>query len=123
MIRNYAEFSRALPAGFDGEFQWDFLKGAFGPTIEPMDFDAVVERRGHFLVFETKNDSQEMSSGQEIALTSLFRPRSFEIVLCEKDPADIRHWTIWTKDGQKHFVGDAVALKAWCEQWYQRVSR
>ena len=44
MINNQRLFDGAKPAGFDGLFEWDWLKGAFGPAIMPMDFDAVVER-------------------------------------------------------------------------------
>lgn len=49
------------PAGFDGIFDWDFLKPAFGGTkIEPMDIDAFVERHGEILMFETKTLGKEI---------------------------------------------------------------
>jgi len=40
-------FMDALPAGFDGVFDWDFLITAFAPTkIQPMDIDGIIERKG-----------------------------------------------------------------------------
>jgi hypothetical protein len=39
MIEYPETFNRSLPAGFDGVFAWDFLRGCFGgPIIMPMDF-------------------------------------------------------------------------------------
>jgi hypothetical protein len=122
MIRNPAEFERAKPAGYDGLFCWDFLKGAFGPKIEPMDFDGVVERRGHFLVFETKRDSVEMSLGSEITFAALLKSPRWTVILCEKHPDDIQGWTVWTRAGQQHYRGDSRALYEWCAQWFRSVS-
>lgn len=72
MIRNKANFYHSLPAGFDGEFDWDFLIPAFEPTkIQPMDIDGIVERNGHFLVFETKDEGKDIPVGQSITLNAL----------------------------------------------------
>jgi len=39
----------------ESHWHWDWLDGCFGPTrISPMDVDFVVERRGFFLIIETK---------------------------------------------------------------------
>jgi len=66
-------FNKDKPAGFDGIFSWDFLKPAFqGTKIEPMDLDAVVERNGHVLVFETKDSGKEIPYGQKITLKTLW---------------------------------------------------
>lgn len=69
MIRNPDRFNQAKPAGFDGIFDWDWTRGCFGSTsIEPMDIDACVERRGQFLMFETKDAGVEVKEGQMITL-------------------------------------------------------
>jgi hypothetical protein len=74
MIYNQDKFDSAKPAGFDGIFVWDYLKKAFYPTkIQPMDFDAVVERNGCFLVFETKTPGVEIPLGQRLTLEMFVR--------------------------------------------------
>lgn len=65
-------FKEAEPAGFDGKFDWDFLLPAFeGTKITPMDIDGVVERKGRFLMFETKAPGKEIPLGQKITLEQL----------------------------------------------------
>jgi len=72
MINHQDNFNSSLPAGYDGLFDWDYLKPAFAPTkIEPMDLDAVVERHGRFLVFETKDPGTPVKKGQKITLRAL----------------------------------------------------
>jgi hypothetical protein len=67
-------FKQAFPAGFDGVFDWDFLEPAFGGTkIMPMDIDAVVERKGRILLFETKADSKQIPVGQRITLETFLK--------------------------------------------------
>ncbi len=80
-IHHPAAFNRNLAAGFDGIFNWSWTQGCFGDTIiTPMDFDGVVERRQHFLVFETKEPGVEISQGQLITLDSLMKPKSFFVM-------------------------------------------
>lgn len=90
MKRNEDNFNENLPAGYDGHFEWDCFKenGCFGNTkIEPMDFDGVVERKYHYLVFETKDDGKDVPQGQQITLDHLRAPKSFTIMkLWPKSP-------------------------------------
>jgi len=73
-IKYQRAFDQSLPPGYDGVFDWDFLKPAFnGTKIEPMDIDALVERRGRFLIFETKTPNKETPQGQLIALEQLIK--------------------------------------------------
>ena len=77
MLTNPERFDEWRPAGFDGLFEWDFLRGAFGPTIQPMDFDAVVERNRHLLVYETKDVGKDVPDGQRRALEAAIQlPKS-----------------------------------------------
>lgn len=122
MIRHQAIFDRELPAGYDGVFMWDFLKGAFGPTIEPMDIDAVVERHGRFLLFETKTPGVAVPHGQAITLERILRDARWTVIFCAKRPEDIREWTVVTREHRTRIVGDATALKAWCAAWYDYAS-
>jgi hypothetical protein len=73
-IKYQKTFDQFTPPGFDGVFDWDFLKPAFnGTKIEPMDIDALVERRGKFLIFETKTPDRKTPQGQLIALEQLLK--------------------------------------------------
>lgn len=123
VIYNHDLFNAALPAGFDGVFMWDFLKGAFGPFIEPMDFDGVVERCGHFLVFETKHPGVLLPTGQRRALEKLIQDERFTVVVIQaKVPEDITHWFVWTRRTVDRVDGDCDALRDWCANWFQRVN-
>jgi hypothetical protein len=119
MIKAIAVFERDLPAGFDGVFMWDFLAGAFGPVIMPMDFDAVVERKGSFLVFETKAPGTEMPKGQRLTLEQLLHDKRFTVIYCAKRAEDIQQWEVWTRSGRTVIRGDAAALWAWCNAWFE----
>lgn len=50
----------------DSVWDWGFLDDAFAPTkIKVTDGDGIVERRGHFLLFETKKKGVEIPDGQQ----------------------------------------------------------
>jgi len=124
MIKSINVFQSNPPAQFDGVFNWDFLKGAFGPRIEPMDFDGVVERNGYFLIFETKTPGTLVPDGQTITFENLVRcDTRFTIIFCAKQPADICAWDVWTNHGRVHYDGNAATLKAWCSAWFEHVSQ
>ena len=95
-INNQGRFEEWLPALFDGQFDWDFLLPAFKETrIEPMDFDAVVERRGHFLIFETKGGMFPIKKGQSITLTQQWRSGATILHISGKRPADVNGYAIY----------------------------
>jgi len=76
-IRNPERFNEAKPAGFDGVFDWKWTQGCFGDTkISPMDLDGIVERRGYFFIFETKDVGVPLPTGQKITLNSLHKALS-----------------------------------------------
>jgi hypothetical protein len=64
-------FEGSLPAGFDGEFNWDWMRNLFPRGIMPMDFDGVIEIGGHFGVFETKDYGVPIPKGQYHTLSRL----------------------------------------------------
>lgn len=75
-------FARSASAGFDGIFDWSWTDGCFGDTrISPMDLDGVVERRGQFLVFETKNVGAQVPQGQLYTLQRLHSLGHFTIMI------------------------------------------
>jgi len=116
-------FNRALPAGFDGLFDWDFLLPAFqGTRITPMDLDAVVERNGQFLVFETKENGAPIPVGQTITLERLVLKGITVIVLRGKTAAEINGFDVWKlRRGEvwkRHIPGTADELVAKVREWF-----
>lgn len=89
LIRHPARFAEATAAGFDGVFDWDFLLPAFeGTKIQPMDLDAVIERNGHFLCFETKGAGVPVPKGQQITLNSLLASGAWTVIVLEGKSAE-----------------------------------
>ncbi len=75
-------FLKSLPPGFDGVFDWSYLKGCFGETkIMPADIDAIVERKNSFLLFETKNPGVPVPQGQMITLKRFYALGNFTICI------------------------------------------
>ena len=80
-IYNPNAFDSSPAAGFDGAFFWEWTEGCFGTgSIAPMDFDAVVERNGNFIVFETKKRGVVVPQGQLITLDTAYSLNCFTIV-------------------------------------------
>jgi len=96
MIKHRETFNQWLPALFDGEFEWDFLNPVWhGTKITPMDFDAVVERYGHFLIFETKKDNKGVDLGQSISLTAMWKKGTTIFQIAGKTAEDITGYQIY----------------------------
>ena len=100
MIIYPKKFAEAKAAGFDGIFDWDFLLPAFaGTKIMPMDIDAIVERKGRFLIIETKESGKSIPQGQEITLKSLLnlgKGAVLVLILYGKTVNSIRAADIWS---------------------------
>ena len=93
---NYpSTFLRSPSAGFDGIFDWSWTDGCFGDTrIKPMDFDGVVERKGQFIIFETKDVGVPIPKGQLYTLEAIHRLGCFTVVLIygKKKPETAEVW-------------------------------
>lgn len=99
-IKHTSRFHQARPAGFDGVFEWDFLLPAFaGTRIQPMDLDFVVERRGRFLVQETKASGVPLPQGQILTFERLLDTGIFTLFLVQgKTRDDVSALSICTHD-------------------------
>lgn len=92
MLHSRDLFEKNPPAGFDGQFHWDYLipplQKATGRNIQPMDQDAGIEIGGHHLVFETKNVGVPVPRGQVRALLQLWAKGYHTIVFLwgKKEP-------------------------------------
>ena len=86
----------------------------------PMDFDAVVERKGHFLVFETKDAGVPIKDGQRRTLTELITlPQFTVIILRGKREADVDGFTVWQHGRvSRHPHANADELRAYCRAWF-----
>lgn len=81
-IKHKNAFINSPSAGFDGVFDWSWTDGCFGDgKITPMDFDGVVERKGNFILFETKDIGVPVPKGQLYTLESAHRLGCFTILL------------------------------------------
>jgi hypothetical protein len=71
---------RSRTAEENAHWDWSWLNGSFGHTkISPSDIDALVERQGRFLIFETKSLGDNPSEGQWILLKTLARLPDFTV--------------------------------------------
>lgn len=89
--------------GFDGIFHWDWVIDAIQQVspvtrITPMDFDGVVERKCHYIIFETKDVGVEIPFGQQLSLDNLIRAKSVTIMkVCGKlNPETFESCTFFT---------------------------
>ena len=80
-ITNPEAFLRSPAAGFDGIFNWEWVRGVFPRGIMPMDFDGVVELAGWFLTFESKDKGKKVPTGQALTLKRL--PEMFVVFFIE----------------------------------------
>jgi len=121
MKYNEDSFDANLPAGYDGHFDWDCFKvaGCWGDTnIEPMDFDGVVERRRHYLIFETKDEGKDIPKGQKIALDNLRNAKSFTVsTIWPKSPPFKKMEMIHHNGKTETVVGHESILKR-IRDWY-----
>ena len=98
----YPETFNASPAAkYDGVFDWSWTKGCFGQTnITPMDFDGVVERKGNFIVFETKNWGVQIPKGQEITLQQVYGTGVWTVMMIQ-GKAEPEMAKVWCAPGFK----------------------
>lgn len=121
MIKYPDAFKRNPPAQFDGVFDWDYLAGAFPREITPTDWDGVVEIKGNFLVFETKDFDKEVDKGQLMALWAAVNTGRFTVVFIwgKKYPIE---WERWTREKDKIKIIEREACNIidvfdFCKKW------
>ena len=125
-IKHPDNFIASPSYGFDGVFDWAFTKGALGfSKITPMDIDGIIERKGKFLVFETKDIGKDIPKGQMITFEQLYKLGVFTILFVQ---GKIKHEKAmaWCQpgflNGFKHsnFVPcDDIKLNEFTNKWYR----
>lgn len=118
-IKHQQGFLHSPAAGYDGVFDWSWTQGCFGKgRITPMDFDGVVERKGNFILFETKNLGVPIPDGQMYTLKAAHRLGCFTIFLIhgKTEPESAQ---IWYPGVDKREVHEGVeAIKSKVSAWY-----
>jgi hypothetical protein len=118
-IKHPDGFARSPSAGFDGVFDWSWTDGCFGDTrISPMDFDGVIERKGNFLVFETKNLGVPVPKGQLITLKTAHALGCFTVMLIH-GKTEPKSTEIWLPGSAKKqlLIGKEAAMQK-VAAWY-----
>lgn len=115
-------FLKSPSAGFDGVFDWSWTKDCFGETkITPMDFDGVVERRGNFLLFETKKPGKNIPTGQLITLQSAHKLGCFTIMIIQgKETPEVIE--VWYQNGTKKTYHGINEAKRLVKKWFEHAS-
>lgn len=119
-IKHPDTFRRAAPAGFDGVFDWSWTQGCFGAgKITPMDLDGVIERKGQFLIFETKDVGVQIPQGQLYTLQALHRLGFFTIMIIHgKMRPEVAHcW--YPACSAKITLQGLEAARKFVSRWYE----
>lgn len=119
-IKHPGGFAHSPAAGFDGVFDWSWTQGCFGKgRITPMDFDGVVERKGNFILFETKNLGVPIPDGQIYTLQAAHRLGCFTIFLIHGKTAP-EMAQVWYPGTEKRHVFEGVdAIRERVAAWYE----
>ena len=104
-----------------GQWNWGILKGCFGQTkIEPTDIDGFVERKGKFLLLETKAPSVELKDGQRFTYEALWQTRLVTIIIIwgkTNIPEAIEIWTQHKKMPRE--PADLKRLRSVVTAWFK----
>lgn len=118
-IKHPGGFAHSPAAGFDGVFDWSWTQGCFGKgRITPMDFDGVVERKGNFILFETKNLGVPIPDGQMYTLQAAHKLGCFTIFLIhgKTSPEAAQVW--YPGRDTRHEFDGIEAIKERVTAWY-----
>ena len=118
-IKHKNGFLHSPAAGYDGVFDWSWTQGCFGSgRITPMDFDGVVERKGNFILFETKNLGVPIPQGQMYTLEAAHRLGCFTIFLIhgKTEPESAQIW--YPGVGRREVHEGVETIKSKVSAWY-----
>jgi hypothetical protein len=118
-IRHARAFNESPPAGFDGVFDWSWTAGCFGGSITPMDLDAVIERKGQFLVMETKQPGKAIPEGQMITLRRLHGLKCFTVLVVwgKGRPETAEAW--YPGSRQKVEIVGVESIRDFARRWFR----
>lgn len=110
-------------AFMDGVWDWGILSGCFGNTqISPTDIDGFVERKGKFLILETKAPGVEVKRGQEITFEALVKFAGAVVIVIwgnRDNPERIKVYSQKEPNGKEYADADVSKLRWLVSSWFQ----
>jgi hypothetical protein len=113
-INNPEQFCKSL-------WDWGCLDGCFGQTrIKPTDIDGFVERKGHFLLFETKLPGADIPEGQWITFNQLLKTGKFSIIIVWGKPGIPEEIKVLTGKHERNYKDiDLLKLRDVVSSWFK----
>lgn len=109
-----------------GVWDWAILDGCFGETkIKPTDIDGFVERRGNFLVLETKQPEAGVPEGQELTFKALVKRAGAVVIVIfgqQNKPERLRVYSAKYPDGKDYDDPDGELLRRYVATWFDRAN-
>ena len=103
-----------------GLWDWAILDGCFGGRIKPTDIEGFVERRGKFLVLETKAPGTSLPDGQRYTFEALRKTGLFTIMIIWGETNVPERIEIWSHAGYHGpYDVDLEKLRGYVTRWYQ----
>lgn len=118
-VRNKSYISKGMLTN------WKFIEDALPGKCGVMDIDGIIERRGKFLVIESKSPAETIDKGQMITLEALSRLPSFTVIVAWMD---IVNGTVFgvnvIKNGKvEDFINtDTPTFLYWVKSWFDKAS-
>lgn len=98
-------------------WDWGFLDDCFENGIRVTDVDGLVERRGNFLVIETKAPGVSVPEGQRILFDQLTRSPRFNVLILWGRPNAPELMQLWNYTDPE--PTNVVDVKARVARWYR----
>lgn len=100
-------------------WDWAILDGCFGTSnIHPTDMDGLVERKGKFLLIETKSPNKAVPEGQAIMFNHLLKTGVFTIIVVWGETDKPEYLLVW---GSKRQKTDLQGFRAEVIKWYNEI--
>jgi len=101
----------------DNLWDWGFLDDCFGNTrIRVTDVDGLVERKGHFLLMETKSPGKDIPRGQAILFDALASQPNWHVLVIWGEPNAPVSAQVW---GCRPMMADMAKIREIVRRWYQ----
>ena len=97
-------------------WDWGFIENILPGSCAVSDIDGIIERRGHFLLIETKGPGVEVPQGQAIMFDSLSAIPQFSVWVVWGKPGKVEAMQRW---GQAVFRADNQNLLDTVQLWWE----
>lgn len=118
-IRNANQFMAGI-------WDWAILDGCFGDTkIKPTDIDGFVERKGNFLILETKQPDAGVPEGQELTFKALVNKAGAVVIVIfgkQNKPERLRVYSSLYPDGLDVIDPKGERLRRYVSEWFRRAN-